>query len=72
MRYFFHIYMGGQEIADHEGTDLHSLDAVRAEAQAIVKELRREFCETADDGAHLEVVNSAGATVMALPLSGHH
>jgi len=70
---FFHLTDGQEVIADEKGMMVRDLDQARTQAMLAVN----EFCAEADDQSdewgnwRLEVVNEAGETLFAIPLSDH-
>jgi hypothetical protein len=72
MRYFFHVHMNGQEIADCEGSEFDNFDAAHSEAARIARELIRDFSIESDRSSELEVVDEDGQTLLSLPVHGSH
>jgi hypothetical protein len=67
LRYFFHVTNGTITLQDEDGHDLFSLNAVKAKADVIAKELAQ------DDGYQgwaVRVVDNHGNEVMHLAIPG--
>jgi hypothetical protein len=71
-RYFFHV--DGQEIIDHDGTELAGVEEARTEAVVVsgemLKDHGRKFWNNGEWRPH--VTDEAGQTVCALRFSAEH
>jgi hypothetical protein len=70
MRYFFNIRRGDTLVADPDGTELESLDAVRTEASDAAREILAARLRNGDvvDGDVFEITDEAGTIVEQVPL----
>lgn len=64
-RYFFNIRDGHVVDEDEEGIELPDIEAARAEAQAVVEELRDELLDA--DNIELEITDDTGRRLLTVP-----
>jgi len=73
MRYFFDVFIDGSLVADNEGKDFPTDEAVQLEALQRALKLKREFPRegAAALGNIIEVNRQDGKRVFALPIHRH-
>ena len=74
MRYYFHLTNGHEAIRDEEGTEVSDTQAALVSAMEAIEELRASDPSYSEDwqGWRLEIVDSSGRLIQALPLVDSH